>query len=135
MSFDSGEVLPGLNEPWTFMGANAMEWAVGIVVFILIGSLARTPASAMPLMIFGWVMTTATLASIRKMHPDEERGVRNALMTSAGFAPPGIPAPASLQPKWSATPLRKLDEESKFCKFGLDQIYPSFKRDLTDVEV
>ena len=88
---DSGDVLPGLDEPWTFMGANAMEWAVGLVVFLLIGSMSRTPASAMPLMMVGWLLTTSTLASTRRLYPDEQRGVRNAVMSACGFPPPGIP--------------------------------------------
>ena len=71
--FDDGEVLQGLDEPWTFFGANGMEWAVGLVVFLLIGSFARTPVSAMPIMLVVWETTTSTLASTRKIYPDEQR--------------------------------------------------------------
>lgn len=134
MQFDDGEVLQGLNETWTFMGANAMEWAVGLVVFLMIGSFARTPASAMPFMIIGWIVTTTTLATIRRMFPDEERGVRNAVLTACGFPPPGIPAPSGLQPVWSACPMKEIPDETHFSKLGLDRIFPSFRRDLTDAD-
>lgn len=134
MQFDDGEVLQGLDEPWTFAGANAMEWAVGLVVFLMIGSFARTPASAMPFMIAGWVLTTTTLATIRKMFPDEERGVRNAVLTSCGFPPPGIPAPAIIQPVWSASPLKTIPENWHFKKLGLNRLFPSFQRDLSDAD-
>lgn len=130
--YDDGEVLPGLDETWTFMGANAMEWAVGLVVFIMIGSFARTPASAMPMMLAGWIFTTATLASTRKLYPDEQRGVRNAILTSCGFPPPDVPSPAAIQPVWSAAPLREIDPESKFSKLGLDKLFPSFEDSLKD---
>ena len=134
MQFDDGEVLQGLDEPWTFAGANAMEWAVGLVVFLMIGSFARTPASAMPFMIAGWVLTTTTLATIRKMFPDEERGVRNAVLTACGFPPPGIPAPASIQPVWSASPIKTIPDEWQFKKLGLYRLFPSFERDLRDAD-
>ncbi len=132
MAFDDGEVLPGLNEPWTFIGANAMEWCVGLVVFVMIGSFARTPASAMPFMLGGWVLTTTTLASVRNMFPDQERGVRNAVLTACGFPPPGIPLPASLQPVWSGAPVRDLADESKFMQLGLERNFPSFVQQMTE---
>ncbi len=132
--FDDGEVLQGLDEPWTFFGANGMEWAVGLVVFLLIGSFARTPVSAMPIMLVGWITTTYTLASTRKIYPDEQRGVRNAVMTACGFPPPGIPAPASLQPFWSPAPVRELNPQSKFVIIGLDRMFPSFQQGLMDNE-
>lgn len=132
MTFDDGEVLPGLNEPWTFIGANAMEWGVGIVVFVMIGSFARTPASAMPFMLGGWVLTTTTLASIRNLFPDQERGVRNAVMTACGFPPPGIPMPSSLQPVWSPSPMRALSAKSRFVRLGFEEQFPSFTRDFTE---
>lgn len=132
MAFDDGEVLPGLNESWTFMGANAMEWGVGVVVFVMIGSFARTPASAMPFMLGGWVLTTTTLATVRNLFPDQERGVRNAVMTACGFPPPGIPAPASLQPVWSASPIREVPRRTRFARLGLENLFPSFERNMTD---
>ncbi len=130
--YDDGEVLPGLDETWTFAGANAMEWAVGLVVFLMIGSMARTPASSMPLMMVGWIFTTATLASTRKLYPDEQRGVRNAILTSCGFPPPDVPAPAIIQPVWSAAPVREISPKSKFAKLGLDKMFPSFESNLRE---
>ena len=130
MQYDSGEVLQGLNENWTFLGANMLEWASGLVVFLMISAFSTTPARAMPFMLGGWVLTTTTLASLRSMFPDEERGVRNAMLTAAGFPPPGIPAPSALQPYWSAAPVRILSEESNFARLGIDQLLPSFERDL-----
>ncbi|MCB0344398.1 MAG: hypothetical protein KDD66_04750 [Bdellovibrionales bacterium] len=134
MQFDDGEVLPGLNEPWTFMGANLMEWSVGLVVFLIIGQCARSPATAMPLMLTGWILTTTTLASVRRSFPDEEKGTRNACMTALGFPPPGIPAPSALQPIWSAAPMKELKQDCKFAKLGLERMFPSNQRALEDPE-
>ncbi|MCB0359881.1 MAG: hypothetical protein KDD44_09600 [Bdellovibrionales bacterium] len=132
--FDSGEVLPGLNDTWTFMGANMMEWCVGLCVFVCIGACATTPAAAMPLMLGSWIGTTYTLAGVRKSFPDEERGTRNAVLTALGFPPPGIPAPAALQPRWSAAPLKELNEATRFRKLGFDQLFPSYCAQLEDPE-
>ena len=133
--FDDGDVLPGLNESWTFMGANAMEWCCGLCTFVCIGAVASTPAAAMPLMLASWVGTTYTLAAIRRSFPDEERGARNAMMTALGFPPPGIPAPAALQPVWSQARVMELHPESKFRKLGFEYLFPSHVRDLDDPEV
>lgn len=134
MQFDNGEVLQGLDENWTFMGANAMEWACGLVIFLLISLFADSPARAMPFMLLGWILTTTTLASLRKSFPDEERGVRNAVASSCGFPPPGIPAPASMQPVWSGAPARELDPSSRFVELGLDKMLPSFQRQFEEAE-
>ena len=134
MRFDNGEVLQGLDENWTFMGANAMEWGMGLVVFLLISLFADSPARAMPFMLAGWVLTTTTLAGLRRSFPDEERGVRNAIATACGFPPPGIPAPSALQPVWSGSPVKKLPNQSKMKKLGLEKMFPSFQRDLTPAE-
>lgn len=132
MRFDDGEVLQGLDENWTFMGANAMEWACGLVVFLLISLFADSPARAMPFMLLGWVLTTVTLAGLRKSFPDEERGVRNAVSTACGFPPPGIPMPSALQPIWSGAPLRAVPKKTKFVQLGLDQMFSTFERQFTD---
>ncbi len=134
MQFDDGEVLQGLEEEWTFMGANAMEWACGLVVFIMISLFADSPARAMPFMLAGWVLTTTTLAGMRRGFPDEERGVRNAICVACGFPPPGIPTPAALQPVWSPAPLRGLPESAKFNQFGLDEMFPSFRRQFLEAD-
>jgi hypothetical protein len=134
MRADNGEVLQGLDEDWTFMGANAMEWACGLVVFVLISLFADSPARAMPFMLLGWVLTTTTLAGMRRSFPDQERGVRNALCTACGFPPPGIPAPAVLQPVWSGSHLRELRTQTRFHRYGLDKMFPSFVRQYTEAE-
>lgn len=132
MQFDNGEVLQGLDENWTFMGGNAMEWACGLVVFLLISLFADSPARAMPFMLLGWILTTTTLASLRRSFPDQERGVRNAVATACGFPPPGIPLPSSLQPVWSGAPSRAINPKSKFAELGLDKIFPSFQRQFEE---
>lgn len=134
MHYDDGEVLQGINEPWTFMGANAMEWACGLVVFLMISLFSDTPARAMPMMLTGWILTTVSLASLRNKFPDEERGTRNWLCTKVGVTPPGIPAPAQLQPLWSHMPVRELPETCKFVALGLEKKFPSFVRDLKDAD-
>ena len=127
---DNGEVLQGLNEDWSFLGANLGEWLVGFVVFLMISLFGASPARMMPFMIMGWIGTTVALAVLRNMFPDQERGVRNALMTLCRFPPPGIPAPARIQPIWSASPVKELPERCRFLQVGLDSMFPSFKRDL-----
>ena len=132
MQFDDGEVLQGLDEGWTFMGANAMEWACGLVVFLLISLFADSPARAMPFMLAGWILTTLTLASLRRSFPDQERGVRNAVATACGFPPPGIPKPSALQPIWSGAPVKKVAQHWEFTKLGFDKMLPSFERQFTE---
>lgn len=134
MHYDSGEVLSGLHENWTFLGANAMEWCAGLVVFLMISIFATSPAKAMPMMLAGWILTTYQLALLRKMFPDEERGVRNAVMTACGFPPPDIPAPASLQPIWSGAPVDMPPANSQFMKLGLDELFPTGQRELIEEE-
>ncbi len=132
MQFDDGEVLQGLDENWTFMGANAMEWACGLVVFLLISLFADSPARAMPFMLAGWILTTLTLASLRKSFPDQERGVRNAVATACGFPPPGIPKPSALQPVWSGAPMKKVPDSIQFSKLGFHKAFPSFERQFAE---
>ena len=134
MQFDDGEVLQGLDEEWSFMGANAMEWACGLVVFILISLFAESPARAMPFMLAGWILTTTSLAGMRRSFPDEQRGVRNAISTSCGFPPPGIPTPSALQPIWSGCPSREVKQKSKFVEYGLDQMFPSFEIQFSEAD-
>ncbi len=134
MQFDNGEVLQGLDENWSFMGGNAMEWACGLVVFLLISLFADSPARAMPFMLLGWVMTTTTLATLRRSFPDQERGVKNAVSTACGFPPPGIPAPASLMPYWSGAHTREISSKTRFVELGLDQMFPSFQRQFEEAQ-
>lgn len=129
MQFDNGEVLQGLGDSWNFMGANAMEWAAGLVVFLLISLFAESPARAMPFMLIGWVLTTTQLALLRRSFPDEERGVRNAVMTSCGFPPVGIPRPSILQPVWSGSPIVRLSNKSRFEMLALGELFPYGERE------
>ncbi len=134
MEYDSGDVLPGLNEPWTFVGATLIEWAMGLVVFLMISLFSVSPSRAMPAMLIGWVSTTVTLAALRNSFPDEERGVRNLFMSSCGFPPIGIPAPALLQPVWSVAPLRELNNMKPYVQLGLDKVFPYLQREFEEDE-
>jgi len=132
---DNGEVLQGVEEDWNFMGANIFEWGCGFMAFIIIGLFAKNPVRAMPFMIGGSILCTTTLATMRRTYPDEQRGLRNALLTACGFVPPGLPAPASIQPVWSGAPMKVIPEETKFRKIGLDKLFPSFERDESTADV
>lgn len=129
---DNGEVLVGLEEDWTFLGANLAEWVAGLIVFLLISLFGASPTKVMPLMLAGWLITTVSLAGLRRSYPDEQRGLRNALMTWCGVPPTGIPAPSALQPVWSNCPVRELPADSEFMALGFDKMFPSFQRDLTE---
>ena len=133
MVADDGEVLQGLNDTWTFMGANLFEWVSGFMVFLLVSLFFKSPARAMPYMLGACIATTAGLAGARKSFPDEERGLRNALAVSCGIVPPGLPPPASLQPVWSQCPVRDLPKECAFNRLGLNEMFPDLNRELTDV--
>lgn len=126
MQYDNGEVIQGLDETWTFMGGTVLEWGAGLVVFFIISLFAESPSRAMPFMLMGWIVTVTSLASVRHLHPDQERGVRNAVMTSCGFPPPGIPKPAKLQPVWSGCPILEMPRNKRFMKLGLDHLFPKY---------
>lgn len=132
MQFDSGEVLQGLDEDWTFLGANAVEWGSGLVVFLMISLFASSPARAMPFMLAGWIFTTVNLAILRNSFPDQQKGVRNALTTACGIEPLDIPAPSKLQPIWSAAPLKQIPERKLYHVLGLEEVFPNHERQLTD---
>lgn len=132
MNRDDGEVLQGLDESWTFMGANIMEWAMGMVVFMMISLFAQRPGRAMPFMIAGWVGTTVSLATLRRSFPDEHRGVANALCTACGFPPVGIPRPSSLQPVWSAARVQSLPTNTKFVRLCLSEGFPCYEDELDE---
>lgn len=121
---DNGEVIPGLNEDWTLGGAKLGEWIAGFMMFIVCSELIfhHNVGRAMPQLMMIWIATTFGMAAMRKGFPDEERGVRNAVMTSVGIEPPDIPAPAALQPYWSGAPLRMIDPKSDFAQLGLDEV-------------
>ncbi len=119
---DGGEVIPGLNEDWTFGGAKLMEWMGGLMTAFMVSTFYAKPAHHMPLLVLIWIGTTLTLALTRKKFPDEERGVRNMCMAACGFAPPGIPAPARLQPLWSGAPIRSLRPLCLYEQLELDSV-------------
>jgi hypothetical protein len=119
---DDGHVIPGLNEEWSFAGAKLMEWMTGLTSAFLASTLIEKPATAMPLLVIILIGTTLSLSNLRKRFPDEERGVMNLVMTSLGFQPIGIPAPARLQPRWSGGRISKLPNRCLFVELDLDSI-------------
>lgn len=123
---DNGEEIPGLNEDWMFAGAKLFEWIAGFMALLITSELFVSNASrSMPLLVMVMVGTTFGLASVRRSFPDEERGVRNLVMITLGFEPPGIPKPAQIQPLWSGSPVRAMSQKSNFAQLGLEEIFPS----------
>ena len=119
---DSGDVIPGLNEDWTFAGARVFEWMAGFMCSFLAANLVDKPATWMPILVMIWIGTTLGLALLRKKFPDEERGVRNVAMVTCGFEPPGIPAPSKLQPLWSGAPIKGVNENCLYSQLGLEEL-------------
>ena len=119
---DSGDVIPGLNEDWTFAGARPAEWMAGFMTSFLAANMVDKPAQWMPVLVMIWIGTTLGLALLRKKFPDEERGVRNIAMVTFGFEPPGIPAPSKLQPLWSGAPIKAVKEDCLYAQLGLDEL-------------
>jgi hypothetical protein len=119
---DDGHVIPALNEDWSFAGAKLMEWMAGVTTAFMASTAFEKPAHFMPLLVIIMIGTTLLLAQLRKRFPDEERGVRNLFMTACGFAPPGIPAPAKLQPRWSGGRIYSLNNSCLFVQLELDNV-------------
>lgn len=121
---DNGEEIQGLNEGWNFMGANASEWVAGIAMVMVVSEFffGGKPATKMPLLIAIWVGTTISMATLRKKFPDETRGLRNYVMTSMGFEPPGMAAPSALKSSWSGAPVKELSEKCEFVTLGLAHV-------------
>lgn len=119
---DDGHVIPALNEDWSFAGAKLMEWMVGVMTAFLCSNLFEKPAHYMPLLVLIMIGTTLCLASLRKQFPDEERGVMNLFMTTCGFAPIGIPAPARLQPRWSGGRISSPKGACLYVQLGLEAV-------------
>ena len=132
---DNGEVIPGMDEGWTFAGARVMEWGSGFILAIMVQELCfSTPAKTMPLFLAILVGTTFGMAALRKVFPDEERGVANYFMVQLGICPPGIPAPAALQPLWSGLPMQGLGEKKEFLQLGLLEVFPHGTPDEDEFE-
>ena len=132
---DNGEVIPGLNEDWTLGGAKLAEWIAGFMMFIIASELFFDNIGRnMPQLLIIWVSTTFGLAALRRSFPDEERGIRNSSLTAIGVEPPGIPAPASLQPYWSGAPARELRPECEFSELGLSQVFDRQSQEQVDAE-
>lgn len=119
---DDGHVIPSLNEDWTFASAKAMEWMAGVTTAFLVSSAFEKPAHFMPLLILVAIGVTLFLATLRKKFPDEERGVMHLCMTTCGFAPPGIPTPARLQPRWSGGRISTLKPTCMYMQLELDWV-------------
>ena len=117
---DSGDVIPGLNEDWSFAGSKLFEWLAGLMLAFLVSSLFERPAHYMPMLVMIWVGTTLFLSGLRKQFPDEERGLRNMCLVTCGFPPPGIPAPSKLQPRWSGGPMRTMPK-CLLTELGIDE--------------
>lgn len=121
---DNGEVIPGLNENWTLAGCKASELISGLMAGLVFQELFLSNlGQSMPMFITVVVGTPLLLSTWRRSYPDEERGLRNHLMTLLGVCPPGLPKPAFLQPRWSAAPLRGFIEGSEYIQLGLDQVF------------
>lgn len=122
---DDGHVIPALNENWTFAGATPMEWASGLAAAIIFSELfVSNLGRSMPLILMVLISVPILLATLRKTYPDEERGLRNHLMSILGIAPPGIPKPAMLQPIWSGSPIADIREDSHYKRLALDSLFP-----------
>lgn len=135
---DNGEVVAGLDAEWTLGGAKLFEWAAGGAAFMVSSELlfGGPSGKAMPVLIGIALTVTMGLAILRRRFPDEERGIRNAAMTSLGLAPPGIPPPSSLQPYWSGCPVRDLKKEWAVVKLGLwEVIKEQVEKDQTEEKV
>lgn len=132
---DNGEVIPGLNESWTLVGAKLSEWMAGFMALIIASEVffPGKMAKSMPALMIVWIGTTFGLAAIRRMYPDEERGLRNHVLVAVGICPPGIPAPSALQPYWSGFPVKKMSANKKFKVVGLDFVFDQ-KGDSPDEE-
>lgn len=123
---DSGDVIVGLDEPWTFLGATLVEWMSGFVMFMIASQLFFTKITqGMPILLVIWIGTTLSMKYGRLAFPDGERGLRNALAVFFGVCPPGLPLPSEMQPIWSGAPLRELGKEAHFTVLNLNEILDS----------
>lgn len=131
---DNGEEIPGLNEEWNFLGASIQEWIAGVAMFFVSSEVIFQGkfASGMPVLLVICIATTLGLSSVRRSFPDETRGVRNYFLTLCGFAPPGIPTPATLQQSWSGGPISDLKPDCEFKTLNLGMIFTNDEEDEED---
>lgn len=121
---DNGQVIQGLGDDWTFLGAKLTEWVAGFVSGIMVQELLFAGKSnGMPFVLATMIGVAYSMAGFRSRFPDEERGMRNYIMTAIGLCPPGIPAPASLQPVWSGAPTREVKPTCAYNELGLDELF------------
>ncbi len=123
---DDGYVIPGLDEGWTFCGAKIIEWGYGFMTSMLFAEcfLGHDKMGRyLPIVIIVLLVTTLGTASLRKLYPDEERGLRNHLLAILGLEPIDIPKPSHLQKLWSGAPVQELKPSCKYMKLGLNKIF------------
>lgn len=116
---DNGEVIPGLNDGWTFLGAKLMEWVSGLMMALMIAQMFGLTSTHAPIFAAAVFGTTFGLRNLRQQFPDEEKGIANMVAANLGFAPPKIPKPAGIQPIWSGAPIKTLSEKKEFVELGL----------------
>lgn len=116
---DNGEVIPGLNDGWTFLGAKLMEWISGLIMALLVAQMFGLKPTHFPIFAIVTLGTTFGMRNLRTYFPDEEKGIANMVAANLGFAPPMIPKPAAIQPVWSGAPLKTLAEKKEFVELGL----------------
>lgn len=133
MAIDNGYVIPGLNEEWTLLGAKLNEWCCGMGAFILAQTMIDKPTRWIVPLLLIFIGTAIGLASLRRRFPDEEKGLRNFCFMFLGIQPPGIPAPAAMQPEWSGAPMRDLPATSEFMQLGLGTVLDSDEADDGEV--
>ena len=121
---DNGEVIPGLNDGYTFLGAKIMEWMSGFIMAMLTAAIFQINITQWaPLLVIIAFFTTTSMAKLRRSFPDEERGIANLCASRLGFSPPGIPRPARIQPFWSGCPIKGYPELKEFNYLGLDEVF------------
>jgi hypothetical protein len=119
---DNGEEIQGLDEEWTLAGAELFEWGAGFVMCMVASELFHLKGGAnAPIFMIILIGTTLGMAAMRRKFPDGKRGLRNKCMESMGLPPPGLPAPARIQPRWSGAPLREPETKTFFHKLNLEE--------------
>lgn len=123
---DDGYVIPGLDEGWTFWGAKLVEWGYGFVAAMIFSEVflgGEKMGRYLPFILAVLFITTLGTASLRKLYPDEERGLRNHLLAILGLTPIDIPKPSFLQKIWSGAPVQDLNPRCKYMQLSLDKVF------------